>query len=184
MKPKHLFIILCSLLLLVGCASTKTFIRNQERLEEIQRVAVFPFVCSQGSTGYSIADALSAHLLQSRFDVIERSQLNRLLEEQGLTLSGALEDYEFIIGKIKGVDEAIIVGNASMSQGFAGWLYGGYVNYVSSCTAKMIDVVTGELIIAVTFSADSPTPMSGRVTPTKVGGWLAKKLSASQRKVR
>jgi hypothetical protein len=99
------------------------------------------------------------------------------LAEQGLTLSGVLENQGSIIGKIKGVD-AIIVGSASTDRGFAGLAYGGYKDYISASTARMVDLVTGEVLVAATFSASGASTMSGVTTPSDVGEKLAEEISS------
>ena len=96
---------------------------------------------------------------------------------QGLTLSGVLEDYQTMVGKIKGID-AIILGSASTTSGFAGLMYGGFREYVSNCTARMIDVDTGEVLLAANFSSEGASTMSGVTTATEIGEDLAKKLAA------
>ncbi len=177
MRPTaHSTIFVC-LLLIVSCTSTKKFVKNPERLKSVKKVAVLPFVCNNREVGYSISKALSAQLLASRFTVIERTQFEKLLTEQGFTLSGILEDQGSIIGKIKGVD-AIVVGSATLDRGFAGLLYGGCKDYVATATARMIAVVSGEVLIAATFSSSGASTMSGVTTPSDVGERLAKKLSS------
>src|SRR3990172_5395743 len=103
----------------------------------------------------------------------------KILSEQGLTLTGVLENQQSIIGKLKGVD-AIIVGTASVSRGFAGLIYGGTIDYVSNCTARMIDVATGEIIVAATFTASTASTQRGVTTATEVGQLLAEKIIASE----
>jgi hypothetical protein len=177
MKSSVLVAFLVCMISLAGCASTKSFVKNPERLKTINKVAVLPFVCNNREVGYAISEALSAQLLLSRFTVIERSQFEQLLREQGLTLTGVLEDQSSIIGRIKGVD-AIIVGSATTDRGFAGLQYGGYKDYVASATARMIDVATGEVLLAATFSSSGASTMSGVTTPSDVGENLAKEFAS------
>jgi curli biogenesis system outer membrane secretion channel CsgG len=177
MNLKSIFCTLLAALALCACASTKGFVKNPERLKAVKRVAVLPFVCNSRELGYAISEALSARLLLSRYTVIERAQFEKLLSEQGLTLSGVLEDQGPIIGRIKGVD-AIIVGSATADRGFAGLAYGGYKDYVSTANARMIDLITGEVLIAATFSASGASTMSGVTTPNDVGENLANEMSS------
>jgi len=177
MNLKSAISIILSTVLIYGCASTKGFVKNPQRLKAIKKVAVLPFVCNSREVGYSISEALSARLLASQYTVIERAQFERLLAEQGLTLSGVLEDQGSVIGKIRGVD-AIIVGSATTDRGFAGLAYGGYKDYVSTSTARMIDLITGEVLVAATFSASGASTMSGVTTPSDVGEKLAEEISS------
>jgi curli biogenesis system outer membrane secretion channel CsgG len=156
-------------------ATTKKFVNNPHRLESVQRIAVIPFSSKNTDMGSAVAESLSANLLNSRFTVIERTQLDKILAEQGLSLSGVLLDQQSIIGKIKGID-AIIVGSATISNGFAGWLNGGYRDYISNCSARLIDVATGEILFAATYTSSRPRNQHGFVTPTDVGELLAQEL--------
>jgi curli biogenesis system outer membrane secretion channel CsgG len=77
--------------------------------------------------------------------------------------------------KIRGID-AIIVGSATISNGFAGLLNGGYRDYISNCSARLIDVATGEILFAATYSSSRPRNQHGFVTPTDVGEMLAQEF--------
>jgi len=164
-------------LLVCGCTSTKSFVKNPTRLRQINRVAVLPFVCNKPEYGYNIAESLSANLLASRLRIIERSQLQRLLDEQNLTIDGIIMGTQSFVGKLNGVD-ALILGSATTSRGFAGLAYGGNIDYVSNCTARIVDVRTGEVLVAATFSSEGASTMSGVTTAAEVGEKLAKKLAS------
>ena len=174
---KYVSIILTIIsIVVIGCATTKVFVKNPERIQKIHKIAVLPFVCNKAEIGYNIAESLSANLVMSRFTVIERGQLKKLLIEQGLTLTGVIENNQLIIGKIKGVD-AVIVGSATTKRGFAGMIYGGVIDYVSNCSARLVDVETGEVLLATNFTAESASTMSGVTTASEVGESLARKIS-------
>lgn len=159
-----------------SCVSTRAYVGDYQRLDSIYYVAVLPFSCYSSDIGTAVSEALSARLLHSRFRVIERFQFEKLLNKQGLTLSDVIEDQTSVIGKIEGVD-AIIVGNVTVDRGFSGLAFGGVKDYVSSATARMIDLITGELLIAANFSAPGPTSMSGVTSPSEVGEKLAKEIA-------
>jgi hypothetical protein len=155
-------------LLLTGCATSKGVVKNPARLKKVNSVAILPFTCNSGDVGYTVADSVTMKLMESRLNIIERSQLDRILREQGLSLTGIVENQEYMLGKIRGVD-AIIVGSVTVSHGFAGMLYGGYVDYVSGANARMIDLRTGEVLMAVTFTSSAAGTQKGVMTPTKAG---------------
>ena len=169
-------LIVC-LLCITACATatTKNFVNNPQRLKSIQRIAVIPFSAKNADMGSAVAESLSANLLKSRFTIIERTQLDTILAEQGLSLTGILQEQQSIIGKLKGID-AIIVGSATISNGFAGLLNGGYRDYISNCSARMIDVSTGEILFAATYNSSRPRNQHGFVTPSDVGELLAQEL--------
>ncbi len=177
MRRFSLFIIsFIVFIIFIGCATTKVFVKNPDRLQRINRIAVLPFVCNNAEIGYNIAESLSANLVMSRFTIIERGQLQNLLVEQDLSLTGVIENNQLIIGKIKGVD-AVIVGSATTKRGFAGMLYGGVIEYVSNCSARLIDIETGEVLLATNFTAESASTMSGVTTAAEIGESLARKIS-------
>jgi curli biogenesis system outer membrane secretion channel CsgG len=169
-------IVVC-LFCIAACATatTKNFVNNPQRLKSIQRIAVIPFSAKNADMGSAVADALSAKLLNSRFTVIERTQLDKILAEQGLSLTGVLQDQQPIIGNVKGID-AIIVGSATISNGFAGLINGGYRDFISNCSARLVDVATGEVLFAVTYASSRPRNQHGFFAPTDVGELLAKEL--------
>jgi len=160
---------------IAGCSSTDVYTKNPDRIKEIQKIAVLPFTCNKPQIGVSIADSLSANLVVSRFEVIERNQLQKLLAEQGLSMTGVLENTQMIVGKIKNID-AIIVGSATTEVGFVGMFRGGYRRYVSNAVARMIDITNGEVLVAVTFTTEMADPGDGIATASKVGKKLAKKF--------
>jgi len=170
---KLLFVV--CLLFISGCATTKEFVKNPQRLESIRRIAVMPFNGNNTDIGNAVAESLSANLLNSRFTIIERTQLDKLLAEQGLSLTGVLQNEQSIVGKIKGID-AIIVGSTTTARGFAGLLNGGYRDYVSNCSARLIDVATGEILFAVTYTSSGPRNQHGFVMPSDVGEMLAERF--------
>jgi curli biogenesis system outer membrane secretion channel CsgG len=174
-EMKLLFAVCLMFIFACATATTKEYVRNPQRLKSIQRIAVLPFTASHPDMGNAVAEGLSAHLVKSRFTIIERAQLDKLLAEQGLSLTGVLQDQQSIIGKIKGID-AIIVGSATIANGFAGLLNGGYRDYISNCSARLIDVATGEVLYAATYETNRPRNQYGFVMPTDVGEILAQKL--------
>jgi len=101
-------------LLLLACATTKGIVKNPHRLKNINRLAVFPFACDSEDVGQVIADSLTTKLMESKFQIMERSQLDRIFTEQGLSLAGVLDSKQYMLGEIRGID-AIIVGSATVS---------------------------------------------------------------------
>lgn len=160
--------------LLISCASSRQFVKNPERLEHVVNIAIAGIDCDADGVGNGIVDGLSSQLLMSKYNIIEREKFLKILDEQRLTLTDFLSERESIVGRIKGVD-AIIVGNASVQSGWAGLAFGGYKTYIS--TARMIDVATGEVLLAVTYSNSNP---STNATPTDIGIKLGKKIMASK----
>ena len=167
-------------LLLTDCASTEVIVKNPERLKTIKNVAVLPFKCGRPDVGITIAESLKKELMESRFQVIERAELDEILAEQGLSLSDLSESQQYMIGEIEGI-EALIVGSASISYGFADVAYGGNIGYVSRADAKIIDSRTGAELMALTFSPSAASTQAastqkGVINATEVGYLIAREI--------
>jgi hypothetical protein len=63
MKLKQIIAVVLCAVFIVGCASTKGFVKNPQGLRAIKKVAVLPFVCNSRDIGYAISEALSACFL-------------------------------------------------------------------------------------------------------------------------
>jgi len=113
------------------------------------RLAVFTFenagaVDSTMKWGEAISEMLTTALINChRFKVIERAQLDKVLQEQALAQSGALDsETAVVVGKIMGLD-GVVVG--SLSQ----------LASVYEADARLLNVETGEAIAAASGRAAS-----------------------------
>jgi TolB-like protein len=113
------------------------------------RMAVFTFenigiVDSTMKWGESISEMLTTSLINSnRFKVIERAQLDKVLQEQALGQTGALDsETAVVVGKIMGLD-AVVVGSVSK-------LASQY-----EADARILNVESGEAITAANAAAQS-----------------------------
>jgi len=161
--------------LICGCGSTpvKVVFDSPKQIRNVNKVAVFPFVCNRSETGKIIADALAENLKDSRFSVIEKDRLQNLLENHRLTLDSVSENPKSAVGKLKEVD-AVITGSASVRA------FRGYVDYVADTTARMIDMTTGEVLLEVHFTAEdiSRFSMKGTIPANEIGKGLAQIISS------
>lgn len=113
------------------------------------RMAVFTFenvgiVDSTMKWGETISEMLTTSLINSnRFKVIERSQLDKVLQEQALGQTGALDsETAVVVGKIMGLD-AVVVGSVSK------------LTSVYEADARILNVESGEALAAASASAQS-----------------------------
>jgi fibronectin type 3 domain-containing protein/sugar lactone lactonase YvrE len=110
------------------------------------RVAVFTFKeasekARAGGFGDAIAEFLTTSLVNlSYFDVVEREQLKKIIEEQSLSQTGALDSAQKI-GEIMGVDIFIA---GSVTQ----------LGELIEIDSRMIDIITGKVITAQNVSAE------------------------------
>jgi len=108
----------------------------------------------EASEARLISDRFRSELINSgAFRVMERGEMERILEEQGFQKSGACDDRTCAveIGQILGVRQ-MLTGSI------------GKVGDVVTVNARMIDVATGEILYSV--SADCRSRMSDVLTQT------------------
>ena len=132
-----------------------------------EKIAVLPFMDAPyaPTSGQVIQGLVSQSLGRYGFQVIERTKLNDILQEQHLSLSGAIDsDKSIEIGKILGV-EALVVGEVGQYEThqiktdtvYYPILIGGVPNYIPvrgsewnesfvSISLRFVDVQTGRLI--------------------------------------
>ena len=66
---------------------------------------------------YNDANELIEFFIKAGFNVIERSQLNRILTEQKLSLSGLLEKQDYYkLGKVTNLDAIVIVNSGGLND--------------------------------------------------------------------
>jgi len=86
------------------------------------------------------ADILATEMLGLGYKLIERSQLNKLLSEQKLSLGGILKNQDYYkIGEITNID-AIVLVSAKIEK-----------NMIMYAVVKMIDISTGEVICSTNY---------------------------------
>lgn len=111
-------------------------------------VAVLPFEAS-GDVG-KYKDAVTNEMINElvnlrRFRVIERSAIDKIVSEQKIQASGFVDDKTAVkLGKIAGAD-ALVLGNVSVAGSAV------------KVSARIVDVETGETLIAQDATADPAT---------------------------
>jgi TolB-like protein len=107
------------------------------------RIAIFAFEeqsseMDNQTFGTNLAEMLITALHQTdKFDVIERRQLNKILEEQALSQTGALEEETAVaVGQIMGLN-AVVVGNISR------------LNRRLEADSRLVDLNSGKILAAV-----------------------------------
>jgi hypothetical protein len=155
-----LVLLCCVCCVTIGCASAsiQKGSRSYSYGSTKKKVAVVPSpnVLNESSWSIIIAGVLARHhsipvasYLETEligldmYTVVERGQLETVLNEHSLSLSGLVEkgDYK-TIGRLTGLDAIILV-----KEGMAGFVYFFLIGHFGdSATAKMIDVSSGERI--------------------------------------
>ena len=112
--------------------------------------------------------------LSSRFSVIEREKLDLVLQEQGLSTSGALDQQTAAkIGQVLGI-KYIITGGIdkfaiNTTKGGFGGIGGSYTKAEAKINLRLIDTTTAERVVAVSAEGD-----------VKKGGGFARGASLSR----
>ncbi len=107
---KKLFNLILSLTVLSGCASPMKTVKHANfSMKSYRKAAVMRFEGNRPSIGNSLAETFITDVMDIGFDVVERSQLKKILKEQQVGLSGIM-DNETIhsVGKILGVDILVL----------------------------------------------------------------------------
>ena len=103
---------LLPVLFLSACAAPRIAVNPRADFSAIKRVAVLPF---GGPKGELAADLLTQSLLARGADVVERSRLSAVMQEQSLTSSNSFDpETARQLGKLLGVD-ALFVGTVADS---------------------------------------------------------------------
>ncbi len=104
-------------LFMLSCTSVdkSVYIKDKQALQKPIRIAVLTFVDAPKypGSGISIADALTNELVQiSNWDLVERSQIEKILKEKSFDMTGLTDSQITDIGKLAKTDY-IIVGSVS-----------------------------------------------------------------------
>jgi len=99
----------------IGCVSSQSFVKPGVDFSNYKRIAVVSFDSVMGSVAIEneMADLFGMELLRRGFNLIERTQVDKLLEEQGFQASDYTTPENMAkLGKILNV-QAIITGSVS-----------------------------------------------------------------------
>ena len=128
------------------------------------KLGILAFQSVVPAIGTAVSDVMGTDLLDSPFTIIERSYLAQILQEQGYALSGITDNPNYKqIGDLSGVDY-LLVGNVAVRS--ARW------QRITSATARVIDVKTGEVLISATYTP----PKRGWAAPNYMGEALAEAI--------
>jgi hypothetical protein len=132
-----------------------TFMQPPEvYLEGIKKITVMDF---EGSMGEKLSDYITANLITGGkaavFSVVERTELQKVLNEQNISNSGLIDDNQAAkVGKILGID-AIITGSVSYSykdeQRSGTWTDKDGNKHTTYCTKRTVNAEARMKIISV-----------------------------------
>ena len=180
-ERRHFFILLLITGLLISCiTTTKADIKLHSKPNlnlKGASLGVLPFYSSVPETGAIISDTIGSKLLGSGLNIIERTYLNNIFQEQGLSISGATENIDFkAIGKIINVNYLLIgtveVSERPYSTGFGAFRKSGTYIFMPSVSTRIVNVKTGEVLISCTYSV----PKKLWSQPVKIGENIANEI--------
>ncbi len=170
MNSRFFAAVVCCVIVISGCAPGRSVKREQamtvKETEKVKtkytgpkrRIGVVEFdnktAYGQGRLGGAASDILITELVKSgKFMVVERGRLAKIMEEQKLQVSGAIEPATAVkVGKILGL-EAIVIGVVSQfgvtTEG-ADYLITQHKRQRAEVTVevRVVDVETGEILLA------------------------------------
>lgn len=116
---------------------------------QIVRIAILDFEGDDGTIQNAITSAITE---KTNFKVIERKDLDKILEEQGLQLKDIMDEKTRIQhGKIKGVQGLLFGKVLGMEKGF--------LSYTVKVHLKLDDVEKGEILFSKDFNIKAVSPV-------------------------
>lgn len=126
---------------------------------DIVRVAVLDFEGDDGTIKNAITSAVTE---KTTFKVIERADLDKILEEQGLQLKDIMDEQTRIThGRIKGVQGILFGKVLSMDEGF--------LSYTIKVHLKLDDVEKGDILFSKDFGVTAVSPVRNWLMYGSVG---------------
>ena len=130
---KMVMLIFCCLVL-GGCAASQITLNPQSNVKEIRKVAV---IGVENSPDFQVAAGLwEMDLVSLGFTVVDRGNIDTLLKEQGLSMSGLTQSEEALkIGRLLGLDGILFV-DKGVSEKFL----------VKCGQVHLVDINTGRVV--------------------------------------
>jgi hypothetical protein len=116
----------------------------------MQKIAVFPFEITGSHWGTEFSDAITHHFFKSgRVEVVEREAIEKVLREQNMTMTGAVDPNKAAeIGRLLGAD-VIIIGRGTVLRNDRFNNDVSSKNLIDTFSLKAISVETGSLLLTV-----------------------------------
>jgi curli biogenesis system outer membrane secretion channel CsgG len=114
--------------------------------ERIRKVAVLPFRAQTEMVGITVSDYFVSEILGSRnYELVERSQIGKVLSESELVIAGVSDAKAAEVGSMVGAD-GVVIGTVGDYETVA---RGGQTYAVVSIAARMIDTQNGKIVWSV-----------------------------------
>jgi hypothetical protein len=129
-------IALSLVVVVTGCATGSSFVKPGYDFGKLSRVAVVEVTGANGNQAAQneVADLFAMELLKRGYDVVERTQVQQILNEQDFQAGGATSPVDAVrVGRILNVSGIMVVNVPELGENVA-------------MTAKMIHAETGTLL--------------------------------------
>ena len=115
---------------------------------KLNKIVVFPFEIKSAHCGDEFSDSITHYLFKTgRVDVVERQELEKILKEQRLSMTGLLDsDKSARVGKLLGADVMVLGRGTALDIGQRDQEG---KNLVDTFMLKVVSVETGSLLITV-----------------------------------
>lgn len=147
---KSLYVCACLLMpVIFGCSTIDVAINQRvDVTKKLNKIIVFPFDIKSAQWGDEFSDSITHYLFKTgRVDVVERQELEKILKEQRLSMSGLLDsDKTARVGKLLGADVMVIGRGTALDTGQRDQEG---KNLVDTFMLKVVSVETGSLLITV-----------------------------------
>lgn len=160
---RMLFPMLFFSFMISGCSNVKIIIKPEFSITKFNKIAIMDFEGNDKEKGKALAVSFVPMLMEAGFNVIERSQLDHLIKEQKLSMSGVVDNADLLkVFRVAGV-KVLMCGNFHLQKKqntttsmVAGSRYHprefySYTNtetVFDSISVRIIDVSTAEILFS------------------------------------
>lgn len=132
-----------------GCSTIDVAINKKvDVTKKLNKIVVFPFEIKSAHWGDEFSDSITHYLFKTgRVDVVERQELEKILKEQRLSMTGLLDsDKSARVGRLLGADVMVLGRGTALDIGQRDQEG---KNLVDTFMLKVVSVETGSLLITV-----------------------------------
>jgi hypothetical protein len=149
MKRYVVFLMVIMAAVYAGCSTIDVAVNQRiDVTKKLNKIVVFPFEIKNAHWGDEFSDAITHHLFKTgRVEVVERQELEKILKEQKLSMTGLLDSDKTVkVGKLLGAD-VIVIGRGTALE--LGSDTHEKKNLIDTFMLKVVSVETGTLLITV-----------------------------------
>ena len=181
---RQIALFLLSGFIFFGCATATSYTKPGTDFSDYKKCAITQLECATNtSVGQEVADTIASEFLRKGFNVIERSQLEAILEEEKLRQIGLLKESTKEALLLSGIDSVVVGAVGSyhcVPTSLPERLFAPGVSIFptntchASISLKMLDVRTGDIV----WAANGSHRKNGRnMTANKVLQELLRRFS-------